>query len=139
MNQILTDEELIRMSDGYQTADEDPKDFVEIARALEKAIINKLNSAEPVAWMQISVEEGVSTKFPRDHLPKKFNADWWRFEPLYEHPPAPSAVEGLRIIDRGFIYEDGVHTPTLLIGFNTDDFDSRDKLGEMLSAARSDE
>lgn len=38
---------------------------------------------EPVAWMQISVEDGVDTKFPRDHLPEKYNKEWWMFEPLY--------------------------------------------------------
>lgn len=38
---------------------------------------------EPVAWMQISVEEGVDTQFPRKEKPVKYNKDWWEFEPLY--------------------------------------------------------
>ena len=44
---------------------------------------------EPVAYMQISVEEGVDTKFPRDHLPKKYNKEWWKFEPLHAIKPFP--------------------------------------------------
>jgi len=38
---------------------------------------------EPVAWMQISVEEGIDTQFPRKEKPAKYNKDWWEFEPLY--------------------------------------------------------
>lgn len=44
---------------------------------------------EPVAYMQISVEEGVDTKFPRDHLPKKYNKEWWKFAPLHAIKPFP--------------------------------------------------
>ena len=44
---------------------------------------------EPVAYMQISVEEGVDTKFPSDHLPKKYNKEWWKFEPLHAIKPFP--------------------------------------------------
>lgn len=38
---------------------------------------------EVAAWMQISVEEGINEAFPRKTKPEKFNADWWKFEPLY--------------------------------------------------------
>lgn len=43
--------------------------------------------AEAVAWMQISVEEGITTRFPRADKPSKFNPDWWRFDPLFTFPP----------------------------------------------------
>jgi hypothetical protein len=48
---------------------------------------------EPVAYMQISVEEGVDTKFPRDHLPKKYNKEWWKFEPLHAIKPFPEILQ----------------------------------------------
>lgn len=43
--------------------------------------------ADAVAWMQISVEEGVDTKVPRSNKPGKFNPEWWKFEPLFTFPP----------------------------------------------------
>ena len=46
--------------------------------------------ADAVAWMQISVEEGVDTKVPRSNKPGKFNPEWWKFEPLFTFPPINS-------------------------------------------------
>lgn len=37
--------------------------------------------------------------------------------------------------ERGFLYENGKHTPTLLLAFPIDDWDSRDRLAAMLAAA----
>lgn len=128
MSQILTDEEIKNI---------DPDRLAEnYARAIEAAILSKLNSAEPVAYCNPNTGMLYYATHTTFDVPESVKAPHF---PLFIHPPAPSAIEGLRIIDRGFIYEDGVHTPTLLIGFNTDDFDSRDKLGELLSAARSEE
>lgn len=41
---------------------------------------------EPSGWLQTSVEEDANTTLLRDHLPKRFNADWWKFEPLFKKP-----------------------------------------------------
>jgi len=67
-----------------------PEDFAFRVLQVRKALaIQPDDSAlkawlgEPVAWMQISVEEGVSTKFPRMEKPSKYNHEWWMFEPLY--------------------------------------------------------
>ena len=49
--------------------------------------------SEPVAWLQTSVEDGVDTVIARTYRPDKFNAEWWRFDPLYLHPlPQPDLV-----------------------------------------------
>ncbi len=80
MNQILTDEEISEITGiGFEAT----------GRAIEQAILNKLNEQEPVAWLQTSVEDGVDTVIARTYKPDKFNAEWWRFDPLYLYP-APS-------------------------------------------------
>lgn len=48
---------------------------------------------DPVAHMQVSVEEGVGTYFPRLHKPEKYNADWWRFDPLHSANQLTEAYE----------------------------------------------
>jgi len=48
---------------------------------------------EPVAHMQVSVEEGVDTYFPRLHKPEKYNKDWWRFDPLHSADQLTEAYE----------------------------------------------
>lgn len=48
---------------------------------------------DPVAHMQVSVEEGVDTYFPRLHKPEKYNADWWRFDPLHSADQLTEAFE----------------------------------------------
>ena len=88
MNQILTDEEISEITGiGFEAT----------GRAIEQAILNKLNEQEPVAWLQTSVEDGVDTVIARTHKPDKFNAEWWRFDPLYLHP-APSVPEGYVLV-----------------------------------------
>jgi hypothetical protein len=48
---------------------------------------------EPVAYMQLSVEEGVDTYFPRLHKPEKYNKDWWRFDPPHSADQLTEAYE----------------------------------------------
>ena len=95
MNQILTDAEItliIRECARGSAINRDGSTSHRIARAIEQAVLNKLNEQEPVAWLQTSVEDGVDTVIARTHKPDKFNAEWWRFDPLYLHP-APSVPE----------------------------------------------
>lgn len=56
----------------------------------------EIEKQEPVAWVQISVEDGVDTKFPRLERPAKFNSEWWKFEPLYAAPVVSPDVEKLK-------------------------------------------
>lgn len=59
----------------------------------ERVLDELAKGQEPVAWLQTSVEEGVDTVIARTHKPDKFNAEWWRFDPLYTHPlPQPDLV-----------------------------------------------
>ena len=89
MNQILTDEEVSVITGvGF-----------EATGAIEQAILNKLSEQKPVAWLQTSVEDNVNTVIARTYKPNKFNAEWWRFDPLYLHP-APSAPEGCVLLGR---------------------------------------
>ena len=48
---------------------------------------------EPVAHMQVSVEVGVGTYFQRLHKQEKYNADSWRFDPLYSANQLTEAYE----------------------------------------------
>lgn len=89
MNQILTDAEItliIRKCARGSAINRDGSTSHRIARAIEQAVLNKLNEQEPVAWLQTSVEDGVDTVIARTYKPDKFNAEWWRFDPLYLHP-----------------------------------------------------
>lgn len=43
--------------------------------------------------------------------------------------------EGATVLDSGFLYANGIHTPTLLIAFAPNDWDARDKFASSLSAA----
>ena len=87
MNQILTDEELINIADdeqfwdnhfGYQECD-----AYALAKAIEQAILKKLNSAEPVAeviGMNLNYGSVLDNEIPTGTK-------------LFTHPPAPSAIE----------------------------------------------
>lgn len=100
MNQLLTDAEItliIRECARGSAINRDGSTSHRIARAIEQAVLNKLNEQEPVAWLQTSVEDGVDTVIARTHKPDKFNAEWWRFDPLYLHP-APSVPEGYVLV-----------------------------------------
>ena len=100
MTQLITDEEItliVRECARGSSINRDGSTSHRIARAIEAAVINKLNSAEPVAWLQTSVEDNVDTVIARTHKPDKFNAEWWRFEHLYLHP-VPSVPEGHALV-----------------------------------------
>lgn len=100
MNPILTDDEItliIRECARGSAINRDGSTSHRIARAIEQAVLNKLNEQEPVAWLQTSVEDGVDTVIARTHKPDKFNAEWWRFDPLYLQP-APSVPEGYQLV-----------------------------------------
>jgi hypothetical protein len=59
----------------------------EKAIALIKEALAEQQSAEPVAWLQIGVGDNEGIRVVRDELPKKYDKEWWRFEPLYLAPP----------------------------------------------------
>ena len=100
MNQILTDAEItliIRECARGSAINRDGSTSHRIARAIEQAILNKLGEQEPVAWLQTSVEDGVDTVIARTYKPDKFNAEWWRFDPLFTNP-ATSVPEGYQLV-----------------------------------------
>lgn len=72
---------------------------------------------EPVAHMQVSVEVGVGTYFPRLHKPEKYNADLWRLDPLYSADQLTEAYEaGKReAIPEGWVLVPKVPTEEMLI------------------------
>jgi|JI10StandDraft_1071094.scaffolds.fasta_scaffold332893_1 hypothetical protein len=96
---ILTDEEIEKCRElafhaakksqqsckGQQVTPSDDYEY-QFAWAIEAAILAKLNSAEPVAWMAPGKE---SLEFSR-----KDTVYGSHTIPLYLHPPAPSAPEG---------------------------------------------
>jgi len=41
---------------------------------------------EPVGWLQTNVEDGGATTLVRNHMPTRFNPEWWKFEPLFRKP-----------------------------------------------------
>lgn len=95
MNQILTDEELINIADDeqfwYNHLSYQECDVHALAKAIEQAIINKLNSADPVAWKGLS---GHLVYDKKSLLPSTRELA----TPLYEQPPAQSAVEGWTLV-----------------------------------------
>ena len=42
---------------------------------------------EPVAWLQMGGPLHDNIVIARTDKPKEWNPEWWRFEPLYPHPP----------------------------------------------------
>lgn len=58
-----------------------PTDSKEVLKAWLDEVLG-----EPVGWLQTSVEEGLDTTLLRCHKPKKFNPEWWKFEPLFRKP-----------------------------------------------------
>jgi hypothetical protein len=65
---------------------------MEAFKALEEAL--KQEQGEPVAWLQIGVgplHDG--DVIARTTKPKKWNPEWWRFEPLYT-TPQPKQEQG---------------------------------------------
>ena len=90
MNQILTDEEItliVRECARGSSINRDGSTSHRIARAIEAAVINKLNSAEPVAWYNPN-EDHSDEAFMWD---KDTSGD--HLIPVFTHPPAPSAIE----------------------------------------------
>lgn len=79
MNRLLTDEEIVAIAKQY---DGNPK-TVEFwfARSIESTILNKLNSAEPIGY----VDYGDRVEWYKKPAPET---------DLFTHPPAPSAAEG---------------------------------------------
>lgn len=83
MNQILTDEEIGCIGHDVVTNAHTLDYF---ARAIEQAILNKLNSAEPVAWYSPN-EDHSDEAFMWD---KDTSGD--HLIPVFTHPPAPISV-----------------------------------------------
>jgi hypothetical protein len=54
-------------------------------------------------------------------------------------PAQAPAVPPLTILDVGFKYESGVHTPTVLVGFAPNDWDARDAFAASLESASTSE
>ena len=99
MSQILTDEEItliVRECARGSSINRDGSTSHRIARAIEAAVINKLNSAEPVGevlWFDPSLQEspekaGLIVDGYMSFMDKAKIGDR-----LYLHPPAPSAVD----------------------------------------------
>lgn len=84
---LLTDEEIIALQ--YQ---DDKDDHFVFARAIEQAVISKLNSAEPVCWI---TPDGEGWRMRYEPPVTDTNLGW---SPLYAHPQAPSAVEGYTLV-----------------------------------------
>ena len=84
---ILTDEEIIDLFPDQDNGDGD----IQYGRAIEAAILAKLNSAEPVA---------IVTDYTQGSYQRKYTIAWKNEvgvnARLYLHPPAPSAPEGWR-------------------------------------------
>ena len=80
---ILTDEECLKGVKAEHSA------MLFYARAIEAAVLAKLNCAEPVAWLAPGKE---SLEFSR-----KDTVYGSHTIPLYLHPPAPSAPEGFTL------------------------------------------
>ena len=106
MNQLLTDEEIINIADdeqfwdnhfGYQECD-----AYALAKAIEQAILSKLNSVEPVAWQERQqTKTGLTNWYDSGKPPSRdrklsevIGGIEYQWRPLFTHPPAPSAVEG---------------------------------------------
>ena len=127
---LLTDEEI----EAIENQERSQNDWLwSYTRAIEAAVLAKLNSAEPVAWRYENKNVKGNWYITWTEPPDGFNK-----RALYEHPPAPSAPDGLHIIDCGFKRCGTEATPTILIGFNENDWSSRDKFKAMLAAARSE-
>ena len=84
---ILTDEEIIDLFPDQDNGDGD----IQYGRAIEAAVLAKLNSAEPVA---------IVTDYTQGSYQRKYTIAWKNEvgvnARLYLHPPAPSAPEGWR-------------------------------------------
>ena len=48
-------------------------------------------------------------------------------------PPASDAGDSPKVLDIGFRFEDGKHTPTVLVGFTEDDWTARDRFAATLT------
>ena len=140
MNQILTDEEIVVIAKQYD-GNQKTVEFW-FARSIESTILNKLNSAEPVAWQERQQTKiGFTNWYDSGKPPSRdkklsevIDGIEYQWRPLFIHPPAPSVPYGLHIIDCGFKRCGTEATPTLLIGFAENDWDARDKFKAMLSA-----
>jgi|LakMenE01Jun11ns_1017448.scaffolds.fasta_scaffold9813099_4 hypothetical protein len=63
----------------------------EALAALDAALAEPEQKPEPVAWLQVGVGVNDGDFIARTSKPKRWNSEWWRFEPLYTHPPATVA------------------------------------------------
>ena len=121
---ILTDKECL-IAANYNCA-------IGTVRAIEAAILKKLNSAEPTAWVYINnegeceqIDFGAESPLPGDE----------GFVPLYlHHAPIPEGLLDLLAI----IHRDGGHY-TDEHGIDKAINDAKDKVWAMLAAARSGE
>lgn len=115
MSQILTDEEItliIRECARGSAINRDGSTSHRIARAIEQAVLNKLNEQEPVAWLhQTRTSSDVITDEVKMFLLRQYER--WEFhssmqipsackaenytKPLYLHP-APSVPEGYQLV-----------------------------------------
>ena len=111
MNQILTDEEItliVRECARGSSINRDGSTSHRIARAIEAAVINKLNSAEPVAWQERQqTKTGLTNWYDSGKPPSRdrklsevIGGIEYQWRPLFTHPPAPSAVEWVSVEDR---------------------------------------
>lgn len=92
---MLTDEDLNKvLGFGEFTTESTKVTLTHVARAIEAAVLEKLSSAEPVVYIQPNhLDLAKHQVFLCRAAPCQLHDD---FVPLYEHPPAPSAVEAER-------------------------------------------
>ena len=83
-------EPFVYLADEEGTHEERSKVQLAIAAlraAIAEATINETETVEPVAWLQIGGPLHDNNVIARTTKPKEWNPEWWRFEPLYTHPP----------------------------------------------------
>ena len=100
MNQLLSDAEIESLY--FNEIDRRELSF---ARAIEQAILSKLNSAEPRSYLY--KHHYYDGSFVFSHKDTLNGSPCIEAIPLYEHPPAPSAVEWVSVEDR--LPEDGTY------------------------------
>jgi len=81
------------------------------------------------AWMTLSEVDGIEYHGP------SFGRGY-RAALLAAHPPAPAAepVQKCKVRDRGFVVVNGKHVPTVLVEFDIDDWNSRDRFAASVAA-----
>lgn len=89
MTQLITDEEIVEIS--IDCASVSPSDIY-FARVIEAKILKTLNNAEPRSYLY--KHHYYDGSFVFSHKDTLNGGPCIEAIPLYEHPPAPSAVEG---------------------------------------------